>query len=187
MRTISARAALAVSLGLAMVQTYAMNTPLSLVSMRAIAARDALAEPEPVAVAGEAATDFESEAAAPAEHRMLRVTAYCDRGLTAAGVPSGVGQCAAPADVPFGSRIYIPALDREFVVTDRTHPRFRHNTVDLFMPARDACLEFGARYLECEIRQPAQTPRYGSRAIRHAARSAAATWLPIGAAPALIR
>ena len=70
------------------------------------------------------------------QKRVLRVTAYCDRGITASGVPSGVGQCAAPADVPFGSKIYIPALGKSFTVTYRTHQRFRHNTVDIFMGSR---------------------------------------------------
>ncbi len=93
--------------------------------------------------------------------RICRVTAYCDRGLTASGVPSGLGQCAAPADIPFGSLVYIPQLNRTFVVTDRTHERFRHNTVDLFMPERSACLQFGRNYLECEFQIIATPPRYG--------------------------
>lgn len=93
--------------------------------------------------------------------RVCRVTAYCDRGLTASGVPSGLGQCAAPADIPFGSLVYIPQLDRTFVVTDRTHERFRHNTVDLFMPERSTCLQFGRNYLECEFHIIATPPRYG--------------------------
>ncbi len=67
-------------------------------------------------------------------YRVCRVTAYCDRGSTASGVPSGMGQCAAPADIPFGSIVYIPALGQRFVVTDRTHRRFRRSTVDIFMP-----------------------------------------------------
>ncbi|RMF84671.1 MAG: hypothetical protein D6744_02650 [Planctomycetota bacterium] len=94
--------------------------------------------------------------------RVYRVTAYCDRGLTAAGVPAGVGQCAAPADIPFGSIIYIPDLDRRFVVTDRTARRFRHNTVDLFMPRRDDCLDFGRQYLECHVYTPRERLKYGS-------------------------
>jgi 3D (Asp-Asp-Asp) domain-containing protein len=96
------------------------------------------------------------------ERRVYRVTAYCDRGTTAAGISSGLGQCAAPADVPFGSIVYIPSLDRTLVVTDRTHKRFRHNTVDIFMPGRDQCLQFGRKYLECEIYLPSKRPRYGS-------------------------
>jgi 3D (Asp-Asp-Asp) domain-containing protein len=99
---------------------------------------------------------------ADSERRVFRVTAYCDIGLTASGVPSGVGQCAAPADIPFGSRIYVPELDATFVVTDRTHKRFRHNTVDLFIPSKSRCLEFGRHYLECVILPPEQDYRYAS-------------------------
>ena len=84
-------------------------------------------------------------------YRICRVTAYCDRGTTAAGVPSGVGQCAAPGYIPFGSKIYIPKLDKTFVVTDRTNVRFRNSTVDLFMPSKRDCRQFGRSYLECEI------------------------------------
>jgi 3D (Asp-Asp-Asp) domain-containing protein len=93
--------------------------------------------------------------------RRHRVTAYCDRGLTAAGVMSGVGQCAAPADVPFGSRVHIPALGRTFVVTDRTARAYRHNTVDLFIASEEACRQFGRRYLACEITVPEREPAYG--------------------------
>ncbi len=105
--------------------------------------------------------------------RVYRVTAYCDRGTTAAGVPSGVGQCAAPADIPFGAEIYIPALDRTFIVTDRTAKRFRFNTVDLFIPSKTQCKRFGRRYLECEITLPAVTPHYGSKRLLHQARRVA--------------
>jgi 3D (Asp-Asp-Asp) domain-containing protein len=99
-----------------------------------------------------------------------RVTAYCDQGLTAAGVPSGLGQCAAPQHVPFGARVHIPALGKTFIVTDRTSRRFRHNTVDIFMPERQACLDFGREYLECIIELPRETHRYGSELLRSALR-----------------
>ena len=94
-------------------------------------------------------------------YRICRVTAYCDRGTTAAGIAAGVGQCAAPADIPFGSTIYIPALNQTFVVTDRTHRRFRRSTVDLFIPSKKRCRTFGRRYLECEFTVPDQPPTYG--------------------------
>ena len=84
-------------------------------------------------------------------YRICRVTAYCDRGTTASGVESGVGQCAAPGDIPFGSIVYIAELKRSFVVTDRTARRFRKNTVDIFISSREECLEFGRSYLECEF------------------------------------
>jgi 3D (Asp-Asp-Asp) domain-containing protein len=96
------------------------------------------------------------------DRRVLRVTAYCDVGITASGVPSGPGQCAAPADIPFGSRIYIPELETTFVVTDRTHKRFRHNTVDLFIPDEASCLRFGRQYLECVILPPEHDYTYAS-------------------------
>ena len=98
--------------------------------------------------------------------RRHRVTAYCDRGLTAAGVPSGVGQCAAPADIPLGSLCYIPELKRYFVVTDRTHQRFRHNTVDLFMPVEAKCDQFGVKRLTCEFIICPEPPRYGTLSVR---------------------
>jgi len=86
--------------------------------------------------------------------RTCRVTAYCDNGITASGVWSGVGQCAAPSSIPLGSTVYVPALGRRFVVTDRTHRRFRHNTVDIFIPSEYQCLKFGRKYLECEFTLP---------------------------------
>lgn len=107
----------------------------------------------------------------PARRVRLRVTAYCDSGLTAAGVPSGVGQCAAPAGIPFGSRIYIPKLNRSFVVTDRTAARFRSNTVDLFMTNAPACVRFGRHYLDCFVTPPPAPMAYGSAALHRAVRS----------------
>ncbi len=86
--------------------------------------------------------------------RVCRVTAYCDRGITASGLWSGIGQCAAPSYIPLGSTVYVPALGRRFVVTDRTHPRFRHNTVDIFIPTEYQCVRFGRKYLECEFTLP---------------------------------
>lgn len=104
--------------------------------------------------------------------RTCRVTAYCDRGVTASGVRSGVGQCAAPADIPLGSVVYIPSLKRYFVVTDRTHRRFRHNTVDLFIPNAGDCREFGRKYLSCEFVIPDSPPAYGKLNLAAARRAA---------------
>jgi 3D (Asp-Asp-Asp) domain-containing protein len=101
-------------------------------------------------------------------HRVYRVTAYADRGITAAGVPSGVGQCAAPAGIPFGSKVYIPELGRTFIVTDRTSERFRRNTVDVFIPSEARCRQFGRRYHRCEITLPDDPPAYGK--VRTSAR-----------------
>ena len=97
--------------------------------------------------------------------KKYRVTAYCDRGITAAGIPSGYGQCAAPADIPFGARIFVPELGQYFIVTDRTHRRFRHNTIDLFIPSKADCLQFGRRTLTCEVELPAEPIPYASPAL----------------------
>jgi len=96
---------------------------------------------------------------APTLHRIYRVTAYADEGVTASGRRVGTGQCAAPIDIPFGAKVHIPALGRTFVVTDRTHPRFHHNTVDVFLPGEPLCRKFGRRYLECEVTLPRPAPR----------------------------
>lgn len=116
-------------------------------------AADVEALPEPEAPAIEPVADDEAQAVRVL--RVCRVTAYCDRGTTAAGVPSGVGQCAAPGYIPLGSKVYIPALDQTFIVTDRTHRRFRNSTVDLFIPAKNQCRQFGCQFLECEFIIPA--------------------------------
>ncbi len=87
-------------------------------------------------------------------HRVCRVTAYCDRGVTASGVRSGTGQCAAPVHIPLGASVYVPDLGRSFVVTDRTHRRFRNSTVDIFIPSRQQCRKFGAKYLHCDFTIP---------------------------------
>ena len=90
----------------------------------------------------------------PAPAGICNLSAHASRDTRTAGVPAGLGQCAAPADIPFGSKIYIPALGETFVVTDRTHERFRRSTVDLFMPSKAQCRNFGCQYLECEITPP---------------------------------
>lgn len=81
---------------------------------------------------------------------VLRITAYHDRGVTASGCRSGPGQCAAPAWVPFGSRVHVPGVGW-LRVTDRTARRFRANTVDVWLPTHRKCIKFGVRYLPVRI------------------------------------
>lgn len=134
---------------------------------------------------GDTSTDFEagdSSDASRTQVRRLRITAYADRGLTAAGVPSGVGQCAAPADVPFGSLVFIPELGRTFVVTDRTAQRFRTNTIDIFIPDRSDCFKFGRRQLDVLIYLPDRPHHYGSLSILNNVAAACAGDLTIALA-----
>jgi 3D (Asp-Asp-Asp) domain-containing protein len=94
--------------------------------------------------------------AASAETRLLRVTAYADHGVTASGQLTRPGTCAAPAGVPFGSRVYVPRVGW-LTVTDRTARRFRHNTIDIFMPSRADCVRFGVRFVPCAVQAPDPT------------------------------
>jgi len=87
--------------------------------------------------------------ARPATHARLRITAYCDRGITASGCRSGPGQCAAPSWVPFGSRVKVDG--QWYRVTDRTAKRFRHNTIDVWNPSRRECLRRGVKWTTVEI------------------------------------
>jgi len=104
--------------------------------------------------AGDTADELPGVDGSRTMYRICRVTAYCDRGRTAAGVRSGVGQCAAPGYVPLGSLVRVPDLNRTFLVTDRTDKRFRNSTVDLFIPSERQCKKFGRKYLEVEIVVP---------------------------------
>jgi hypothetical protein len=64
--------------------------------------------------------------------------------LTASGARAGPGQCAAPSWVPFGSRIRVAG--QVYTVTDRTARRFRHNTIDIWLPTRHQYLRHGVRW-----------------------------------------
>ncbi len=80
---------------------------------------------------------------------VLRITAYCDRGVTASGVRAGPGQCAAPEYVPFGSVVVVDG--RRYVCTDRTAKRFRQNTVDIWNGSRAECLRRGVAWKRVRI------------------------------------
>ncbi len=75
---------------------------------------------------------------------VLRVTAYCDRGITASGVRAGPGMCAAPEWVPFGSILIVDG--KRYVCRDRTAKRFRHNTIDIWNGSRAECLRYGVKW-----------------------------------------
>lgn len=84
----------------------------------------------------------------------MRVSAYTardfsmnGRGVTANGehVQEGV-TIAAPKSIPFGTRIYIPALNHEYVVEDRGGA-IKRDKLDLYMDSREKALEFGVKWL----------------------------------------
>ena len=76
------------------------------------------------------------------------------RGITASGVPVQEGvTIAAPPDVPFGSKIHVPALNRTYTVTDRGGA-IRGDRLDLFMEDIGKAMEFGKQRLEVVITRP---------------------------------
>lgn len=91
--------------------------------------------------------------------RVMRVTAYTKDdfsmnglGITASGTKAVEGRTiAADRNIPFGTRIYIPALHMTCIVEDRGSA-IKGNKLDLFMESRSEALKFGVKYLEVYIK-----------------------------------
>ena len=91
---------------------------------------------------------------------MMRVTAYTakDKGMnglriTANGERVQEGRTiAADQSIPFGTQIFIPALGKTFVVTDRGG-EIHGDRLDLYMEKRKDAMKFGVQELEVFIRE----------------------------------
>lgn len=77
---------------------------------------------------------------------LARVSAYCERGLTASGLYTGWGSVAAGQHVPFGTRLYIPNYGYG-VVQDRGGAVYG-NRLDVWLPSCWAAVQWGVRWLE---------------------------------------
>jgi 3D (Asp-Asp-Asp) domain-containing protein len=85
----------------------------------------------------------------------MTVTAYTahdagmdGRGITASGEKVQEGRTiAADKGIPFGTQIYIPALDHTYAVTDRGGA-IKGNRLDLYMESRKDALRFGVQELK---------------------------------------
>lgn len=94
------------------------------------------------------------------EHRVMRITAYTakDKGMNGLGITASGEKAiegvtvAAPPDIPFGTQIYVPALDKTYIVTDRGGA-IKGNRLDLFIEDRKRALEFGVKDLEVLIKK----------------------------------
>lgn len=94
------------------------------------------------------------------ERRVMKITAYTsrDKGMNGKGITSNGERVqedrtiAADASIPFGTEIYIPALGKTFVVTDRGGA-INGNRLDMYMERREDALEFGVQNLEVFIRE----------------------------------
>lgn len=101
-----------------------------------------------------------SEPVERVERRVMRVSAYSahDKGMngkhiTASGEHTQEGRTvAADKSLPFRTEIFIPALDKHLVITDRGSAIYG-DRLDLFMESRKEALDFGIRYLEVVIRR----------------------------------
>lgn len=93
------------------------------------------------------------------EKRVMRVSAYTahdagmdGRGITANGDKTIEGvTIAADPSIPFGTHIFIPALNKQFTVTDRGGA-ITGNRLDIFMEKRKDALRFGVQELEIYVR-----------------------------------
>lgn len=105
-------------------------------------------------------TSISRSAPAPkVERRVMKVTAYTakDKGMdglriTANGEKVQEGRTiAADHSIPFGTQIFIPALGKTFVVTDRGGA-IHGDRLDLYVESQKDAMKFGVQELEVLIR-----------------------------------
>ena len=102
-----------------------------------------------------------SEPVEKVERRVMRISAYTahDKGMdgkhiTANGERTQEGRTiAADKSIPFGTEIYIPALDKHFTVTDRGGAIYG-DRLDMYVESRKDAMKFGVKYLEVLVRYP---------------------------------
>jgi 3D (Asp-Asp-Asp) domain-containing protein len=93
--------------------------------------------------------------------QIMEVTAYwegsCGKdkgdktyGITASGERVRDGICAASKDIAMGTRIYIPAMDKMYIVKDRGGA-ITKGKLDLYMDGADKCYDFGRQELEVYV------------------------------------
>lgn len=90
----------------------------------------------------------------------MRVSAYTSRdksmngrGITASGERAVEGRTvAADSRYPFGTLIYIPALDKHLVITDRGGS-IKDDRLDLYFERRKDAMKFGVQWLEVYIKE----------------------------------
>lgn len=93
------------------------------------------------------------------ERRVMKITAYTsrDKGMNGKGITSNGERVqkdrtiAADESIPFGTEIYIPALSKTFVVTDRGGA-IGEGRLDLYMERYDDAMEFGVQELEVWVK-----------------------------------
>jgi len=83
----------------------------------------------------------------------VTATAYCLRGTTASGRPAGPGVAAVdPRVIPLGTRFHVEG--HGWVVAADTGGAIRGRRIDIWLPSRSGCLQWGRRSVRVHIPHP---------------------------------
>lgn len=75
----------------------------------------------------------------------VKATAYSGDGITSTGnVPMWGTVAVDPSIIPYGSRVYIPELDKVFVAED-CGSAIKGNRIDIFMDSEQSCNQWGVK------------------------------------------
>ena len=79
-------------------------------------------------------------------------TAYYGDTITSTGVKPIVGMTIAvdPNVIPYGTRVYVPQLDKIFIAQD-CGSAIKGNRIDIFMNSYDECMEWGYKTITIYI------------------------------------
>ena len=82
----------------------------------------------------------------------VSATAYAGDGITATGTVPKVGRTIAvdPRVIPYGTRVYIPALGGTYIAED-CGGGIKGNKIDIFMSSEAKCNSWGVRKIEIQI------------------------------------
>lgn len=82
--------------------------------------------------------------------QLMNVSAYTSyetgSTLTASGLTARAGETVACDHLPFGTELYIPSLEKTFIVQDRFGGGYT-DRLDIYMESQDQAWEFGRRWL----------------------------------------
>lgn len=82
----------------------------------------------------------------------VSATAYSGDGITSTGKIPQVGRTIAvdPKVIPYGTRVYIPALGQTYIAED-CGGGIKGNKIDIFMSSEEKCISWGVRNIEIKI------------------------------------
>ena len=82
----------------------------------------------------------------------VSATAYSGDTVTSTGKVPKVGRTIAvdPKVIPYGTRVYIPALGQTYIAED-CGGAIKGNKIDIFMSSEEKCISWGVRNIEIQI------------------------------------